>query len=190
MAVLVTFDSDPHSGVGDGWRVVMWSTMMVMLSQTQRTFPMRLSEQRSRSLSLHVRPFYVDSTHFGGIGILLTVRVVLMLPSGSSHELAPGLLLSGPGLGPVPQGDFEPFLEDPPPPEVIPTEKRPLGQLLALEDPGVVVPDGAFSSPRSGMDLDFWMSCSYSEIRFGTMCCGTSLPKGCPTVAVVPMLLL
>lgn len=59
-------------------------------------------------------------------------------------------------------------------------EKRRLGQPLLLareEDPGVVAPDGA-SSPRLGMDLDFWIICSYVEMRVGTMSRGTSPPQG------------
>lgn len=58
-------------------------------------------------------------------------------------------------------------------------EKRRLGQPLLLardEDPGVVAPDGA--SSRLGMDLDFWIICSYAEMRLGTMSRGTSMPQG------------
>ncbi|KAG7260212.1 hypothetical protein CRUP_017499 [Coryphaenoides rupestris] len=66
------------------------------------------------------------------------------------------------------------------------TEKRRLGKLGVApppllapreeEPPGVLVPDGPSPSPRLGMDLDFWMSCSYSEMRVGTTARGTSPP--------------
>lgn len=63
-------------------------------------------------------------------------------------------------------------LPPPPPPPL----------LLARDDdpPGVVAPDGTSPSPKSGMDLDFWMSCSYVEMRIGTVSRGTSRPHDGP----------
>lgn len=65
-------------------------------------------------------------------------------------------------------------------------EKRLFGKLgvappplLARDEepPGVVVPEGISLSSKLGMDLDL-IRRSYSEMRFGTVSRGTSIPQG------------